>query len=544
MIKKTFTLFILIFVFSFHGISNQPWEEEGSDSCTSIMVGKNATTDGSVITSHTCDGNYRTWLNIVPAKKYKKKEKTKIYKGTMHTGYVTDSKGIEELGEIPGVMETYKFFNTAYPAMNEHQLIMGESTFGGKKELKSDKGIFYIEELQRIALQRCKTAKGAIKLIGELIKKYGYCDSGECITIADTKEVWHMEILGPGKGKLGGVWAAVRIPDGHVGCAANISRISEIDLNDPDNYLYSKNVVKLAVKLKLYDSKKDDKFKFYKAYGNSSTKKPFSIREYWVFKTLAPSLDLKFDVDELPFSVKPDKKVSLDDVIQLFKATYVDTEYDMTKNLIVEQKKKDKDGEVIKDKDGKPEMEKVKSVIATPWMSRDLRTLFNTLKKDVIKRHRPIAVEYCAYHTVLQAREWLPDEIGGVMWFGFENPAMTPKFPIHAGVTELIGDLKVGSQHKFTLDSAAWAFRRASKLAHGRWDKTGKIINETLKYYEDKIYKETIEVEKRAEEAIKKDRDKAKKILTDFTADTTRLLTKKYVELGNDFWLHYRYRMR
>ncbi len=145
---------------------------------------------------------------------------------------------------------------------------------------------------------------------------------------------------------------------------------------------------------------------------------------------MTPTLDLKFDVDELPFSVKPDKKVSLDDVIQLFKATYVDTEYDMTKNLIVEQKKKDKDGEVIKDKDGKPEMEKVKSVIATPWMSRDLRTLFNTLKKDVIKRHRPIAVEYCAYHTVLQAREWLPDEIGGVMWFGFENPAMTPKFPI------------------------------------------------------------------------------------------------------------------
>ncbi len=544
MIKKIFTLFILIMVLSFYGISDQALDEGERDSCTSIMVGKLATSDGSVITSHTCDYDYRTWFDIVPAKKYKKKDKAKIYKGRMHTPSVNDSAGLEVLGVIPQVEKTFKFFDTAYPAMNEYQLSMGESTFGGKKELKSDKGIFYIEELQRIALERCKTAKDAIKLIGELIKKYGYCDSGEFISIADKKEVWHMEIVGPGKGKLGGIWAAVRIPDGHVGCAANISRIGEIIKNDPDNFLYSKNIVKKAVKLKLYDLKKDGKFKFWKVFGNSSTKKPFSIREYWVFNSLAPSLKLKFDVDELPFSVKPDKKVSLEKVIQLFKSTYVGTEYDMTKNLMVEQKKKDKDGKVIKDKDGKDETEIVKSIIATPWMSKDLRKLLNTLKKDVVKRHRPIAVEYCAYHTVIQARDWLPDDIGGVMWIGFENPAMTPKFPVHAGVTDLIKDLKTGSNRKFTMDSAAWAFRRAAKLAQGRWNKTEKIINETLKYYEDKIYKETKEVEKRALELIVKEPEKAKKLLTSFSADTTRLLTKKYLELGNDFWLFYRFRMR
>jgi len=263
-----------------------------------------------------------------------------------------------------------------------------------------------------------------------------------------------------------------------------------------------------------------------------------------VFKNLAPSLDLQFDVDELPFSVKPDRKVSLDDVIQLFKATYVGTEYDMTKDLLVEEKKKDNDGNVIKDESGKEVTEMVKSVIATPWMSADLRKLFNTLKKDVVVRHRPIAVEYCAYHTVLQARGWLPDEIGGVMWFGFENPAMTPKFPIHAGVTELVAELKVDSQQKFTFDSAAWAFRRASKLAQGRWDKTEKIITDTLKHYEGKIYEETAELEKKAAELIIKDKDLALKMLTDYTADTTRLLTKKYIELGNEFWLHYRFRMR
>ncbi|MEN8153685.1 MAG: C69 family dipeptidase [Acidobacteriota bacterium] len=542
--KISLTLF-LIFILFYPGISDQPWDEDRADSCTSIMVGRLATDDGSVITSHTCDANYRTWLNIVPAKKYKKREKTKIYKGTMHTGFSTDSTGLEVLGEIPQAKETYKFFNTAYPAMNEFQLGMGESTFGGKKELKSDKGIFQIEELQRVALERCKTARGAIKLIGDLIKKYGYCDSGECITISDKKEVWHMEIVGPGKDKFGGIWAAVRIPDGHVGVAANISRIGEIKFNDPDNFLHSKNVVKQAVKLKLYDSKKDGKFKFWKVYGNSYTKKPFSIREYWVFNTLAPSLKLKFDVDELPFSVKPDKKVSLNDVVQLFKATYVGTEYDMTKKLLVKKPKKRKKGKEKKKekvKEEKPEM--IKSTIATPWMSRDMRTLFNTLKKDSVKRYRPIAVEYCAYHTVIQARDWLPDPIGGVLWIGFDNPAITPKFPIHAGVTILNQELSVGSQRKFTLDSAAWAFRRASKLAQGRWDKTEKIINKTLKHYEDKIYKDTKDIEVKAMEMNIKEPGKLKELLTGFSGDTCRLLTKKYLELGNDFWMYYRFRMR
>ncbi len=546
MIKKFFILLLIILIQTLSGVSDQPWVEDRADSCTSIVVGKKATTDGSVITSHTCDADYRTWLDIVPAKKNKKKGMEKIYKGKMHTAFSTDSTGLEVMGEIPQVVETYKFFNTAYPAMNEYQLCMGESTFGGKKELKTDKGIFYIEELQRIALQRCKTAKEAIKLIGKLIKKYGYCDSGECITISDKKEVWHMEIVGPGKGNSGGIWAAVRIPDDHIGCAANISRIGKIVKNDPNNFLYSKNIIKRAIKLKFYNPKKDGVFKFWKAFGNSYTKKPFSIREYWVFNTLAPSLKLKFDADELPFSVKPDKKVSLNDVIQLFKSTYVGTKYDMTKNLLVKaRKKKKKDGsekEKTDKKNEEPEM--VKSNIATPWMSRDIRKLLNTLRKDVVKRYRPIAVEYCAYHTVLQSRDWLPDQIGGVMWFGFENPAMTPKFPIHAGVTKLNSDLLIGSQRRFSLDSAAWAFRRASKLAQGRWNKAEKVIKETLKHYEEKIYGDTEEIEKKALKLIKMSPKKAKELLTVFSGDTVRLLTKKYIELGNDFWLYYRFRMR
>lgn len=510
--------------------------KDGFDSCTSIMVGKLASSDGSVMTSHTCDANYRTWFNVVPAKKYKKGEKCGIYKGRLHTGYDSDSKGLELLGEIPQVEETYKFFNTAYPAMNEHQLIMGESTFGGKKELKSERGIFQIEELQRIALQRTKTARAAIKLMGYLIKKYGYCDYGEALTIADKDEVWQFEVVGPGKGRIGGIWAAKRIPDDHVGVAANISRIGEIEYNNPDYFMFSKNVVKQAVKLKLYNPKKDGKFKFWKAYGDSYSKKPFDIREFWVLSSLAPSLGLKYDSEELPFSVKPEKKVSLETVMELFKATYVGTEYDMRKNLLVERKKKDKGGKEIK--------ESVISPIATPWMSRDLRHLLNTLKKDIVKRFRPIAVEYCAYHTVLQARSWLPDGIGGVMWIGFDNPAITPKFPVYAGMDDVNDRLKIGSQQRFTLDSPAWVFRRASKLAQGRWDKAEKIIKKTLERYEEKALTEAGTIEKKASELFVKDPEKAKKMLRLFSEDTLRAMLDKYRELGEKFWMFYRFRMR
>ncbi len=530
-----FAVFILFVFFQTAPGNSESNPGDMSDSCTSIMVGKQASSDGSVITSHTCDANYRTWVDVVPAKDHKPGEQCEIYKGLLHTGYSTDSKGLKVLGKIPQVSHTFKYFNTAYPAMNEFQLMMGESTFGGKKELKSDRGIFQIEELQRIALQRTRTARKAIQLMGYLIKKYGYCDYGEALTIADKDEVWQFEVVGPGKGRLGGIWTAKRIPDDHVSVAANISRIGEIEKNNPNFFMYSKNVIKQAVKLKLYDKKKDGKFKFWKAYGASYSKKPFSIREFWILSKLAPSLGLKYESEELPFSVKPEKKVSLKKVMELYRTTYVGTEYDMRKNLLVEKKYKENGKEMVK---------KIISPIATPWMSRDLRKLLNTLKKDSVKRYRPVAVEYCAYHTILQARKWLPDEIGGIMWLGFDNPALTPKFPVYSGMDELNERLKIGSQHRFTLDSPAWIFRRASKLAQGRWDKAKKEIVKTMKYFEEKMLDESLKIEKEALNFIKKDPETAKKLLSDFSDNSLRSMLDKYRELGNKFWMFYRFRMR
>ena len=492
--------------------------------CTSIQVGKLASTDGSVITCHTCDGNYRTWVKIEPPAEHFEGAMAKVYTGLMHTETSWDLRGITEKGEIPQVPKTYAFLNVAYPNMNEHQLAIGETTIGGRRELRNSDGMFMIEELERIALQRCTNARDAIRLIGKLVKEYGYGDGGECITIADKKEVWHFEIFGEGMLKKGAIWAAVRIPDDHIGISANIPRIANLDLDDPDHYMASENVFSYAEKKGWWDPNSGEPFKFWKAY---SGRKPFSIREFFVLSTLAPSLSLDYEAEALPFSVKPDNKVSVRDVIKMYRETYAGTKWDMTQNLLVKARRSE-------------EMEK--SQIASPWMSWDMRNLLNTLKPGVVERFRPVAVEYCAYSHIMQCRDWLPDEIGGICWFAFDNPGLSVRIPIFSGVTELPPSFEVCAQHRFRRDSAAWAFRRANRLAMMKWGQTKEQVEATIKEFENKAFSELPDVEKKALELYsggKTEEDilKAKQYLTKYTNDFARAAINKYWELGDKFWM-------
>lgn len=523
-------IFVLFLIFLPQSNRNSPdWNwADLEPGCTSIMVGRLATTDGSVITCHTCDGNYRTWVNIVPPAQHSEGEMTKIYTGKMHTETSWDLRGITEKGEIPQVAETYAFLNTAYPCMNQHQLAIGETTFGGKKALRSDQGMFMIEELERMALERCTNARDAIRLIGDLVKEYGYVDWGECITIADPKEVWQLEILGPGLGQKGAVWAAVRIPDEHVGISANIPRISELNLDDPDHYMASENVYSLAQEKKWWDPDSGEPFKFWKAY---SGRKPFSIREFYVLSTLAPSLNLDMEAEELPFSVKPENKVSVRDIMKMYRETYAGTEYDMTQNLMVKDRRSNKT---------------VKSPIISPWMSWDMFTLLNTLKPGVVQRTRTIAISACSYSHITQCRDWLPDPIGGVSWFAFDNPGESARIPIFAGVTELLPSFDIGGQHRFRTDSADWAFRRANRLATVRWGAAGQYIEDTIKEFEDRAFMELPLVEKKALELYnggksEEDVAEAKHYLTKYTNDFARAAIHKYWELGDTFWGMFRF---
>ncbi len=516
-----FLSFIFISFIIFAGIPEE--ETVWPDACTSIMVGRLATTDGSVITAHSCDGNYRTWVRINPSQEYSKGAKATIYTGLLHNETPWDMRRVREKGEIPQVEKTYAFLNTAYPCMNEKQLAIGETTIGGRRELRNTEGMFYIEEIQRITLERCTTAREAIKLAGELIKKYGYCDFGECLTFADPKEVWHFEVFGAGPLVIGGVWAAVRIPDDHVAISANIPRIAELDLDDPDNYMASENVFSVAEEMGWWDPESGEEFKFWKAY---SGRKAFSTREYFVLSSVAPSLNLDRNSDELPFSVKPEKKLSVRDVMAFYRQTYAGTELDMTKNLMVKKQRSE---------------EMMKSPVANPWMSSYLRNLLNTLKPGVVDRQRTIAISACSYSEVLQCRDWLPDEIGGIAWFAFDNPAQSPRIPIFAGVSELPASFEICGQHSFRTDSACWWFRRANRLATVRWGDTKEYIEDAVNGFEDKVFTELPVIEEKILELYKNGKSeesvkKVKKYLTKYTNDFARAAMHKYWELGDKFW--------
>jgi len=519
------------------GAADRAWPEE-FDSCTSIQVGRLATVDGSVITCHTCDGPYRQWVNIVPHQTWQDKSTNKVYSGKMHTEFTADLRGIVQTGEIPQTAETFRFLNTAYPALNEYGLAIGETTIGGRRELVNNEGMFMIEELERIALERCKTAREAVRLIGDLVKQYGYGDYGECITIADGKEVWHFEIMGAGPLEKGAVWAAVRIPDDHVGISANIPRIAEIDLKNPDRYMASDNVFQLAQDMGWWDPKSGKPFKFWEAYNG---RRPFSTREFFVLSTLAPSLKLTMDMPELPFSVKPEKKLSVRDVLAIYRNPYEGTDLDMTKNLLVpKMQPRQKPGEAPPAQPAAPQMGL--SGIASAWMPRDVVALANALKPGTVQMQRTIPISGCAYATVLQVRGWLPPSVGAICWFAFDNPAMSARIPIFAGTTELPPSFEICAQHRFRLDSAAWAFRRANRLATLKWGTTRKTIEDTIAEFENKAFADLPLLEKKVQEILaSKTPDKepftVEQYLTKYTNDMARAAIQRYLELGDKFWM-------
>jgi len=494
------------------GMPNRP-------GCTSIMVGRLATVDGSVITSQTVDGEFRNWMEISPHRKNEAGAKNKIYKGRMATRIPDDERGLKLTGEIPEVPESYSFFNTAYPAANEHQLGMGETTVMGRRELRNPQGVFRIEEIQRLMLERCTTAREAIRLADELTKAYGYTDYGECLTIADPKEVWHFEILGATKKYVGAVWAAVRIPDDHVGVSANALRIGELDLKNSDYFMASKNVFALAEEMKWWDPKGNEPFKFYKVYGGQKGNH-WLYREWRVLSLAAPSLNLDPKAEELPFSVKAEKKISVRDVIAWFRDTYENTPFDTMPKLLV----KDLKGNLVQ------------SPVVSPWMLRDLKSLLNSLKPDSAPTHYTIANNITSYSTVIQARAWLPDPVGGLIWLAFDNPAQTARMPLFCGITELPPSFKIGNQNGFTTGSAAWAFRRAARLAQLGWGKCRNIVETLIQDVENRAFAEIPLIEKSSLDLYAQNPEKARAFLTAYCRDFALATTQRYWDLGDELW--------
>jgi dipeptidase len=502
---------------------SDPWFGE---SCTSIMVGKKASADGSVFTSHTCDGNYRTWLRVEPAKDHADTAVHEVYKGTLHTETPWDMRNVKLAGTIPQVKHTFAYLNTAYPSLNEKQLAIGETTFVGPDTLVNKNGMFLIEELQRLALQRCDNARDAIRLIGGLIKEYGYGDWGECITIADKNEVWQMEILGEGPERIGGVWAAQRIPDDHVGISANISRIGVIDLNNPDFFMASDNVESVAKEFGLWDG--EGEFKFWKAYAKQE--KPFKIREFFVLNSLAPSLNLSMDMDELPFSVKPEQKITVEKLMELYRATYEGTEFDMTQNVKFIKKKYDENRKEIG-------QDTLISPVANPWLTTDMRNTLNFIAEGTIDFQRTVSVSWCSYSFIAQLRDWMPDAVGGISWFSFDNPGESPRIPIFAGATKLPEGYEFCGQKRYREDAALWHYRRANKLATVSWGKTKDIVLKSVKDFEQKAFDELPLIEKKAALMLKDGKSEdAATYLNLYSSNFSGSTVQKWKELEHQFW--------
>lgn len=511
------------------------WEGGVPEGCTSITVGKKASADGSVMTSHTDDSHRtRSWMDIVPAKDHDKGATMPMYKRTACDSFAMPTYKHTEIGRIPQVGHTYQYINTAYPSMNEHQLAIGESTFGGRDELQSDEGLIDCQRLDQLMLERTTTAREAIKMAGELTKKYGWNDAGECLTIADTKEVWHFEIVGPGKGKVGAVWVAQRVPDDHISVNANASTIREIDLDNEDYFMASQNIYEVAKENGWW--KEGERFSFADVYAPGSRKSVASRRREWrVFDLLAPSLNLNPTSENYPFSVKPDKPVEIEDMIMVFSDYFQGTPYDMRRNITAT----DEDGNTVI------------SPLANPFMPYDQLEISNVSggwyhvneeSGDIrFLGERTIARWYTMYGTITQSRDWLPDEIGGVVWLAQDNIASSIYIPVYSNVTHLPESYATpGRPNGYTRESAWWAFNRLGTLAAQRWGDMSKDVREVWDPIQQSLLDQQKSFEEKALELQKAGNDEELiQLLTKYTNEWGNAVVDRAWSLGDELWTKY-----
>ena len=537
-IQKPLIYFIIILIFfPFYAFSQTYYHD---DACTDIIVGKSASVvDGSVITSHT-GACAECRVHVVPAKTFKKGEEAPVYYGLQDVKKPLGDYG-EVLGYIPQADKTFAYCHTGYPQMNEHQLAIGESTMSQKSELdvdrKTGKQIMTIEQAQLFALQRCITARDAIKVITSLVEKYGFLPScganSEALCIADPEEAWVLEVFSVGKdwtpdsGKLGAIWAAQRVPENHIAIVPNWSIIKEIDLSDTDNFMASKNYKQVAIDYGWYNPNSGEPFIWQKVY--SPIPREWAISRFWLFfSTFAPNYknlpDKKLntnysgydsyhqyleDVSFYPFSVKPEKKLSVQDVIAFQRSVFEGTIYDMTADF---------DWFVP---DGKGGMKK--SPLATPFPTKDMRALLDIQYRRMVSRG--------GYGMVAQLRNYLPDPIGGIYWFYLDNQHVSAYVPIYAGVTDVHPAYKEYDPDKFSETSARWQIDFVDNLLYLKWQEGIKDVREKRDPLEQEFFDNILEVDKTALELFKKNPELARKFLTEYTTDSMEKVIQLYKEL-------------
>lgn len=487
--------------------------------CTTLLITPSATTTNSTVVSHANDsGSSHYIIEKFPAQDHEPGSMVEVLTLSQYTnGYSRKETMYESTGNfIPQVEHTYAFFGGHFGYMNEHQLSIGETTIGSKRGVTNPNGFFEVTHLTYLAMQRATTAREAIQVMGSLAEEFGYYDSGEQLSVADGEEVWLFEIVGPGplweqgSGEPGAYWVAQRIPDGYVGAAANNSMIKHLVYDDPDNFMMSEGIVEWATELGLYDPSTGLEFNWRDDVCAANTKGTNCGRRVWsVYNQISPDQAKDMDETDLPTYIKPDKKLSMNDIFEITRDHYEGTQYDMSNSLM-----------------------------AGPW-SNPRR--YGTVRADGLSYNfqRTISVVNCEHVCVAQARAYLPDPIGGVLWYAANSADTSCYVPFYCGISEVtpaIND-KAGSHWEFTRDSLWWAIASVNVLADARWSYMIQDINEYQAKYETSVVNSQSAIDAAALELYNKDPELAIAFLTKYCNDNAETVRDAWWQLlDNLLW--------
>lgn len=473
-----------------------------AEACSNFIVGKKASVDGSVMCSYSADdyGMFQ-YLCHYPAAKHAKGEMRKIFDWDSNKYY----------GEIPEAAETYNVIGN----INEWQVTIGETTYGGREEMVDSTGIMDYGSLIYVALQRSKTAREAIKVMTTLANTYGYNSGGETFTICDPNEAWIMEMMGKGAGSKGAVWVALRIPDDAICAHANQSRIGKFNMKDKKNVMYAKDVVSFA-RSKGWFKGKDADFSWKMAYA----KPDFSGRRFcdaraWAmlnhFYDMSPYLDWALgknpDAQDMPLWVVPNKKVSVQDVENVMRDHYEGTPLSVADGSDI--------GGGIWEMPYRP----------TPLMYKvDGKQYFN---------ERPVSTQQSGFVFVSQMRSWLPREIGGVFWFANDDANMAAFTPVYCSMTErpeCYNTPGADALH-FSKKNAYWVCNMTSNMVYPRYSLMFPTLKEVRDSLDNSYFAAQAGVEKKAQELYAQNPQAAVKYLNDYSVEKAQQMLVRWNQL-------------
>jgi dipeptidase len=486
------------------------------DACTNLLITKGASADGSTMVSYSADSHTRYGTLVhYPAAIYPKGTMVKIYEWGKD----------RYLGEIPQAERTYSVIGN----MNEHQLVIGESTWGGVKSQYDPEGILDYGSLIYLALQRAKTAREAIEVITSLANRYGYASTGESISIADKNEVWFLEIIGKAPKKVNGVninkgvvWVAIKLPEGTISAHANQARITKFPLNDPENCLYAPDVISHAREQGLFKGS-DKEFSFADTYGpaDGSTIRGCDARVWSFFNRYAEGDMNQYlayamgdpSKERMPLYVKSNKKLTVKDVADMMRDHYEGTPMDMLNDI-------------------------GSGGNALPYRWRPMS--FEVDGKTCINE-RAIATQQTGFWFVGQSRSFVPDEIGGIFWFGVDDAATSPLTPIYTSSKSISSHYALGngSMIEYSPTSMFWLTNRIAQFAYLRYNHIGKEVRDVIDNHENSKIAEVKAIDKTAELLLKENPTFVSEFITNYSVSTANSLFEKWKKLDEYLLVKY-----